>query len=110
MEVGAELKKTLPGSFVVLVGTHPTALPEETLRLNPKIDAVARYEYDYTLRELAEVLEEGRDVTKVLGLSLQLNGRIIHTPDRPLIENLDELPFVTKVYRKHLDPYEYFFG
>ncbi len=114
VEIGAELKEILPESFVVLVGTHPTALPEETLNLNPKIDAIARYEYDYTLLHLAKVLENSNfrreDLVEVDGLSFRLGEEIIHNPDRSLIKNLDELPFMTKVYRDHLDIHKYFFS
>lgn len=115
VEIGAELKEILPDSFVVLVGTHPTALPEDTLKLNPKIDAVAKYEYDYTIRELTEVLENSafrrEDLIKIKGLSFRLQGEeIIHNPNRSMIENLDELPFLSKVYRDHLDIHKYFFS
>ncbi|MDP2973640.1 MAG: cobalamin B12-binding domain-containing protein [Candidatus Diapherotrites archaeon] len=46
--------------FSVLVGTHPSALPLETVGLSNAIDAVAVHEYDYTLRELAEKVEKGK--------------------------------------------------
>ncbi len=34
--IAAQLKDAFPKSFVVLVGTHVSALPEETLALNDK--------------------------------------------------------------------------
>ena len=34
VKAGSEIKKILPDTFVVLMGTHPTALPEETLLLS----------------------------------------------------------------------------
>ena len=55
VEFAAQLKKET-SAFVVLVGTHVSALPSESLKINPAIDAIARREYDYTLRELAEAL------------------------------------------------------
>lgn len=110
--VAAALKDAVPGACVVLVGTHPTALPEETLGLSPKIDAVTRREYDHTLRELAEVLEGGGEPSGVLGLSYRRpgDGAIAHNPTRPLIRNLDELPFVSAVYKKHLRIEDYFYS
>ena len=36
VKTGTEIKKILPDCFVVLMGTHPTALPEETLSLNDR--------------------------------------------------------------------------
>ncbi len=49
VQVGAELKGHYPDAFVVLAGTHPSALPEETLLLDNSIDAVALGEFDYTI-------------------------------------------------------------
>ena len=42
VRTGSEIKNILPDCFVVLMGTHPTALPEETLKLDGKIDAIYR--------------------------------------------------------------------
>jgi anaerobic magnesium-protoporphyrin IX monomethyl ester cyclase len=110
VEIAAKLKSILPKSFITLVGTHVSALPEESLNLNQSIDAVARAEYDYTIAELAEVLTEQGDLTKVSGISFRQAGKIIHNPDRPRISNLDEIPFVSSVYKKHLNINQYFFA
>ena len=69
VSVGASLKEDLPRAKVVLVGTHVSALPEETLGLNEKIDAVARREYDYTIRDLAYATERNEDWKTILGIS-----------------------------------------
>jgi anaerobic magnesium-protoporphyrin IX monomethyl ester cyclase len=115
IRIGDQLKRIHPRSFIVLVGTHVSALPEEALTKTDCIDAVARREYEYTIRELASILagngvrkpEEVR-LSKIAGLSFKLNGGIIHNPDRPYIEDLDELPWVSKVYKKHLQIRDYF--
>ncbi len=101
-------KEVAPSSFVVLVGPHASALPEETLGLSPAPDAVAVGEYDYTIRDVAAALECGADMTSVPGLACRRGGGVMRTADRPLIDDLDALPFVTQVYRKHLDPRLYF--
>lgn len=115
IRVGAQLKKALPQSFVVLVGTHVSAFPEEPLLKSESIDAVARREYEYTVREVASLLANetvhppGEDsLKKIAGLSFTSEGSIIHNPDRPYIENLDELPWVSRVYKKHLRIRDYF--
>ena len=109
-EVAESLKETLPRAFVVLTGTHPTALPEETLALAPRVDAVALGEYDYTLRDLARRLKAGGDPAGVAGLCIRRGGICLRTAPRPLIEDLDELPFVSETYRKHLDIRDYYFA
>jgi len=115
IKVGEELKKILPGTFIVMVGTHASALPEEILRQNNSIDAIARREYEYTVRELASILErknastENEDCLKeVAGLSFRSKDTIVHNVDRDYTENLDELPWVSKVYAKHLKIADYF--
>jgi radical SAM superfamily enzyme YgiQ (UPF0313 family) len=118
VHVGEAIKSVLPNCFVVLVGTHVSALPEETLVLSTATDAVARREYDYTLRDLAAALEAGHDtsstlstsLTTVAGLSYRYEGRVIHNPDRSLIQDLDSLPFVSQVYSRHLHIPDYFYA
>lgn len=110
VECASKLKDRFKDSFVVLVGTHVSALPEETLNLNKKIDAVARKEYDYTIKELADVIKNNGKLKNVLGLSYRKGKKIHHNQDRPPIKDLDELPFVSQVYKKHLNINNYFFA
>lgn len=97
-----QLKKVFD-TKVVLTGPHVSALPEETLRMSESIDFIARKEYDYTIPDLANALERKKHLKKVLGISYRKGKKIIHNPDRPLIKNLDALPFVSKVYKKFLN-------
>jgi anaerobic magnesium-protoporphyrin IX monomethyl ester cyclase len=106
--VAGDLKEICPSSFIVLVGTHVSALPDETLNINKGVDAIARHEYDYTLLDLARTLEKGGDLNNVKGISFRSGKGITHIPDRSYIENLDELPFVSKVYKKFLKVENYF--
>ncbi|MDD5163425.1 MAG: radical SAM protein [Candidatus ainarchaeum sp.] len=71
----------------IAVGVHATAVPEDTLKKG--FDIIARGEYEYTIRELAEKAR----LEKVLGISYKKNKKFMHNKNRPLIENLDELPF-----------------
>jgi radical SAM superfamily enzyme YgiQ (UPF0313 family) len=86
----ARLCKDATGAINVFVGSHVTAEPEDTLaRAAGVVDAVAIGEYDYTLRDLAD----GVRVQDCLGLAWPDGGRCVINPRRPLIANLDELPF-----------------
>lgn len=109
VEVGEKIKE-ITGNFVIMVGMHPSALPEQTLKISEKIDAVARHEFDYTIRDLAFALESGKNLKTVKGITFRDNGEIIHNPDRPFIENLDEIPFVSEVYKRHLHVEDYFYS
>lgn len=108
--VAESIKKALPNCFVVLVGTHPSALPEETLALSPLLDAIAIGEYDYTIRDLAGALDDGSPPSSVSGLAFRQKEEIICTAPRDKIEDLDDLPFVSEIYKRHLNHNNYFFA
>ena len=111
VQVGKSLKNKVSGkTFVLLVGPHVTALPEESLSMDEAIDAVARGEYDYTVRDLALALQDGTELSNVRGLTYRYNGEIITNPDRELIQDVDELPFVSEVYKRHLNVEDYFYS
>lgn len=111
IKVAENLKDILFNPYVVLVGTHPSALPEETLNSSPKIDAVAIGEYDYTIRDLAHCLKNKGGLKNIKGLVWRENGKnIIRNEPRDLIKIVDELPFVSRVYKKYLNIKNYFFA
>ena len=110
VKIAEQLKEKFPASFVTLVGTHPSALPEETLKLSERVDAVAVGEYDYTIRDLAICLEKKGDLRTIDGLVFRKDGEIVHNRPRALIENVDELPFVSEVYKRHLSVRDYYFA
>ena len=108
VSVAGKLKDLCTSAFTILVGTHVSALPEETLNIDGNIDAVAVHEYDHTLLDLADTLAKKGSLSEVLGISFRENGNITHNPRRPYMEDLDELPFVSKVYEKFLNIENYF--
>jgi len=74
IDYGVKIKRRT-GSFITLVGTHVTALPGEALK-RKEVDAVARGEYDYTIKDLADTLENGKPLKKIKGLSFILQYSI----------------------------------
>ncbi len=114
-KVAASIKESLPGAFLVMVGTHVSATPEETLKNYPWVDAVARREYDETLSDIAGVFSNNtkadmESLKKITGLSFRFNGGIIHNPDRPFITDLDQFPFVSEIYKQFLKVENYFYS
>lgn len=104
IETARRIKAVKPGIVTVLTGPHVTILPEESLRAGKgAIDIVCRGEFDYSTKELCE----GREWSRVDGISFVQDGRVVHTPDRPMIEDLDALPFVAPVYRRDLPIKDY---
>lgn len=93
--------KEAVGGTHIMVGPHVSAEPEDTLRAaNGAVDAVCRHEFDYTLRDLAA----GVALKDCLGLSYLDGEDYRENPDRPYIEDLDELPFPAW---RHLDLHDY---
>jgi anaerobic magnesium-protoporphyrin IX monomethyl ester cyclase len=101
-----------PSLQVLMVGRHVSSLPRETLDMSPAIDAVAIREYEYTVRDWLEAKSCGADLCAVDGLvwRRRSTGEIVSNRPRAAIENLDELPFVTEVYKRFLHTQDYFYG
>jgi len=97
------IKEVNPAIKIAFVGPHVTVLPERSLKDCPAIDFVCRKEFDYSVVEFAQ----GKPLDEILGISYRSNGSVVHTPDRPQIEDLDSLPHVTEVYRRDLDVKRY---
>lgn len=96
----AEMMKDLnPKLKVAFVGPPATVEPENTLRSSHAIDFVVKREFDYPIRDYAL----GKPLTEIPGVVFRKNGGLQHNPEAPPIENLDELPWVTKVYKRDLD-------
>jgi radical SAM superfamily enzyme YgiQ (UPF0313 family) len=89
-----KIKQVKPDTIVVLGGYHPTFEYKSVLE-EESVDVVVRGEGEYTLLELVRTIENNGDLFNVEGLAFhdENDGSLIVTPDRPIIENLDELPF-----------------
>lgn len=97
-------KKALPNCLTVLGGSHVTFWDDNALQECPQLDVVVRKEGENTLLELVQRLEEGKSFHDVVGTTCRKDGKIVKNPDRPYIENLDELPYPAV----HLFPIEQF--
>lgn len=101
------LKRRKPGILIGLVGAKTAVDPEGSLKATDAVDFVCREEFDYTCKEVAERMP----ITEVKGLSYKnAEGKVIHNLPRPIIENMDELPFVAPVYKRDLKIENYFIG
>jgi anaerobic magnesium-protoporphyrin IX monomethyl ester cyclase len=100
-----------PSLHTLLVGRHVSALPNETLKSSSALQAVAMREYEYTVRDWLAAKECGADLSAVDGLAYRRsNGEIAVNKQRDAIENLDELPFVSEMYKRFLHTPDYFYG
>ena len=88
----ARLLRASTSAHVSAIGMHVSALPDASLA-DGAFDSVVRREPEYTVRALADALQEGQPLSGVEGLSFRNGDAIAHCPDRPFISDLDALPF-----------------
>ena len=82
-----------PDALIVAGGGFVTYMPDKMLKLRPEIDIIAIGEAEETW---ADFLREGPhgDFSKVKGIAFRdKNGKIIFTEPRPLIKDMDTLPY-----------------
>ena len=92
LKTAEKIKNKFPSSKIALVGSHVSVLDKEVMETNEFVDFAARNEYEYTIRDLAL----GKNPKDILGLTFRENKKIIRNADRPLLENLDELPWPSR--------------
>ena len=101
------LKSVNPSMKIGLIGAKVANDAQGSLAASPLIDFVARNEFDFTVKDVAD----GRDFSSIAGLSYRNGeGVIVHNKERPILENMDSLPFVTPVYKRDLEIEKYFIG
>jgi hopanoid biosynthesis associated radical SAM protein HpnJ len=101
------LKAVNPRLKAGLVGAKVAVDPDGSLKASAAIDFVARNEFDFTIKEVAE----DRPWSDIAGLSYRnASGIVVHNDERAILENMDLLPFVTPVYKRDLDIDNYFIG
>ncbi len=74
-------------------GHYPSLCHEELLTNFPEIDSAVRYEGEETLLELYDRLRAGEDWRDVSGIAYVRDGAVVATQARPLVQDLDTLPF-----------------
>ena len=99
VKMAERMKDANPKLKVAFVGPPVSINPEGTLRASKAIDFVVRREFDYQVVDYAN----GKPLAELPGVSYRENGGFRHNPDGGFIEDLDALPWATKVYQRDLD-------
>lgn len=86
-------KRVNPNILTLTGGQHFSATAQESLEKYPEIDIIVRGEGEETLTELVKNLTRRSHFSKILGISLRRKGKIIHNEPRPLIKDLNILPY-----------------
>ncbi|HUR37473.1 MAG TPA: hopanoid biosynthesis associated radical SAM protein HpnJ [Terriglobales bacterium] len=103
LKLARAMKAANPKLKICFVGPPVTIHPERALSECAEIDFTVRREFDYATVEFAN----GKPFEEILGISYRKDGKIVHTPDRPQVQDLDALPDVTDVYKRDLDVTKY---
>ncbi len=99
VKIAEMMRDVNPRMKTAFVGPPVTIEPEKSLMASKAIDFVVRREFDYQIANYAK----GTPLAELPGVSYWKDGQIVHNPEGGVIENLDELPWVTKVYKRDLD-------
>ena len=92
-EIVRRAKAWNPDLITITGGTHPSFLPERSLRREPALDYIVLGEADESLPALLETLAQGKSPAELDGIAYRENGAVRVNPKTRYVQNLDTLPF-----------------
>ncbi len=105
VSIAQRVRDLLPETRIVVGGHNASFVAERTLEKFPWIDAVVRGEGERAFEELLQVWSKKRALSEIAGVSWRCDGKILNTPERPLIEDLNSLPLPDYRLAAPLDEY-----
>lgn len=97
------VKRMMPWATTVLGGWHASGSPLRTMEECRFLDIIVKGEGEETMKEIVETVKTGADVSAIKGIVFRAkDGSVLENMDRPLIKDLDSLPFPAR----HLLPME----
>ena len=93
LKIGTLVKEVNPDILTITGGPHVTLTPETFLQEAKNVDIVVRGEGEYAMLEIVQAFEGKKQLNHILGIAYRQDGKNVLTPVRPLIENLDDLPY-----------------
>jgi radical SAM superfamily enzyme YgiQ (UPF0313 family) len=91
--IAEKVKQENPNIKISFGNFFATFNGERILKKYPAVDYIIRGEGEHTSLELALCLARNGDLKKVRGINFRNNGEVVATEDRPLIKDIDSLPF-----------------
>jgi anaerobic magnesium-protoporphyrin IX monomethyl ester cyclase len=91
--ISNKVKEKRPDVTTVFGNHNATFNAERILRKYPSVDIIVRGEGERTVVELAECLKSEGDLKNIRGINFRNEGKMVSTPDQPLIKDLDSIPF-----------------
>jgi anaerobic magnesium-protoporphyrin IX monomethyl ester cyclase len=104
------LKELSESSDAISVLVGPPTSQYKNKILNQGIDFLAPFEYDFTLKGLSKSLENGEIGEDQPGITyINDEGKLVDNPNIiSSSEDLNDIPFVSEVYKNHLNIKDYF--
>jgi anaerobic magnesium-protoporphyrin IX monomethyl ester cyclase len=89
----ARIVKKINSQAVVIAGNSvATSIPEILLR-NTNVDIAVLGEGDVTIVDLLMALDKENTITEIRGIAFKENGKVVYTPSREVVPDLDVLGF-----------------
>ena len=90
---------------IIFGGIHVTSMPEKIIR-HCFVDYIVIGEGIPTIKDLVRSISSDVPADSIMNVWLKKDGKIIKNPVRPLIKDLDKLPYPDKgLYREHGEPF-----
>ncbi len=89
-KLAVSAKQANPDISVLMGGVHASALPRQVIS-NPAVDIVVKGEGEETTLDLLKTLSKNGDLRNVQGIVFKEGDKIIETPPRKIIEDIDSL-------------------
>lgn len=101
MEFAADMRRSMPGCFILSFGVFFTLLKEKGLEYCHPVHAAIYGEPELTFEEFVREFSLTGEVPFINGLILREGERVVSTPSRPLIQDLDQLPYPNRALLKN---------
>ena len=93
LKVSSLVKEVNPNIATVMGGPHVTLVPHGFLEEAKDVDVAVIGEGEYAMLEVVQAFEGKKILSQVQGIAYRQNGKVVVNPSRPLIKNLDQLPY-----------------
>lgn len=91
--IAEAIKERFEDIPIIIGGPHASAIPEQTLKEFPSFDIAVVGEGEETTYEIMEYLKNNKKLEGILGTAWRKNSKIVVEKRRPLIEDINSLPF-----------------
>jgi radical SAM superfamily enzyme YgiQ (UPF0313 family) len=101
------VKEVVPETLVVFGGPHPSVTGADLL-IHKEVDIVTSGEGETVILELIKAVSSGKRLEEINGISFRQDEIAVNTPSRPVVTDLDALPFIHRYAPKVLVGYHHY--